>query len=622
MGKDSLQSGGGDPKPPASVKDLGFIPQPMVSWFSPIELINAGIKAALSMVFGIYADKREVQAALAKNEPKDYSDRKELWIDYVADLGDGWDATYSIARLIAEEKLILPAGKDSYTTQRGDILIMGGDQVYPTSNLEEYNNRLIGPYHCALPCVENNAPHLYAVPGNHDWYDGLATFIRLFGQKRWIGGWQTRQERSYFALKLPHGWWLWGIDIQLHADFDYPQLDFFKSVAEQMDAGSKVILCSAEPSWVYHEIKGKAAYKNFDFLTRRLLLPFGHEAVVAIAGDLHNYTRYKHEGGRQQRFISGGGGAYLYSTHNMPEELEIPNKDIIEKYQRESVYPPVKKSKRLALRSIFFPFMNMGFAAFLGIYYLFFAWCLQSESKNSVSFLSNPLNVVDGKVLNSSLLEQFSAVSLLSREGWPVILKGFGTVLAHSPSNIALLLLIFLGWAFFADAKSLLSRVLQATVHTVLHVILLLALMWTAARWNLHVLGLHLDSVPQVILFSIESVLAGGFLGGMIVGTFLCLNNLWFGTYTDEVLLCQKIPDYKNFLRLHINQQGKLTVYPVGIAKVPRKRNWNPFANSIKNRLRAWVLKSQAKKGEPWLEPAKGKIEDYAELIETPVEVD
>ena len=64
-----------------------------------------------------------------------------------------------------------------------------------------------GPLHggAAVPAGGRARPSLYAVPGNHDWYDGLTAFLRLFARQRdaTIGGWRTRQSRSYFAVRLP-----------------------------------------------------------------------------------------------------------------------------------------------------------------------------------------------------------------------------------------------------------------------------------------------------------------------------------------------------------------------------------------------------------------------------------
>ena len=49
---------------------------------------------------------------------------------------------------------------------------------------------------------------------------------------------------------------LWGIDVQLDSDVDLPQVDFFRSVAADMPSGSKIILCVAEPAWVYSGMRG------------------------------------------------------------------------------------------------------------------------------------------------------------------------------------------------------------------------------------------------------------------------------------------------------------------------------------------------------------------------------
>ena len=87
---------------------------------------------------------------------------------------------------------------------------------------------MAGPYAAALPAVSGHVPVLFAIPGNHDWYDGLTSFTRQFCQRRTIGAWQTEQFRSYFAAKLIRNWWIWGIDIQLGSDIDYPQLRYFR----------------------------------------------------------------------------------------------------------------------------------------------------------------------------------------------------------------------------------------------------------------------------------------------------------------------------------------------------------------------------------------------------------
>lgn len=36
-------------------------------------------------------------------------------------------------------------------------------------------------------------PHCFAIPGNHDWIDGLETFIKHILHKGWLGGWLLPQ---------------------------------------------------------------------------------------------------------------------------------------------------------------------------------------------------------------------------------------------------------------------------------------------------------------------------------------------------------------------------------------------------------------------------------------------
>ena len=172
-------------------------------------------------------------------------------MDYVADVGDGFDATYSIAYLLAQPSLPL----DGQILRRGQALVMGGEQVYPTpSTYEAYEDRFRWPYRAALPWVPPGVepPVPYALPGNHDSYDGLTAFLRVFARKQaHVGAWRTAQSRSYFALRPPHGWWLFAIDAQEGSYWDDPRLGYFRTkVREELAEGDRVILCTANRSWV------------------------------------------------------------------------------------------------------------------------------------------------------------------------------------------------------------------------------------------------------------------------------------------------------------------------------------------------------------------------------------
>jgi hypothetical protein len=231
-----------------------------VGWYDPIQLLRTAMMVATSTVFGRNADHRLIEALASedtKPKPYDYSgDERPFWIDYISDTGDGWRATYAVAFVAAQPQLDLPLGDRDVITERGSILVFGGDEVYPTASLYEYQTRLVAPYKAALPPATptTDAPHVFAVPGNHDWYDSLVSFSRLFCSKDFFARWRAPQERSYFALRLPRGWWLLGTDIQLGSDLDLPQQRYFETVAKLIGSGERIILCHAEPHWIYESI--------------------------------------------------------------------------------------------------------------------------------------------------------------------------------------------------------------------------------------------------------------------------------------------------------------------------------------------------------------------------------
>jgi hypothetical protein len=593
------------PPTPRSDKpeDLGFERQPMVDWMAPGQLMATGLKSVLSGIFGAYADKREVMAALhpdptlVKGE-EDYSDLPEIWVDYIADLGDGFDATYTMGRLVAQETLPLSDGSATYPTRRGQILVMGGDQVYPTASFKEYRNRLLQPYTAAFPCVQGEEPRLFAVPGNHDWYDGLSNFTRIFCQRRKIGGWKTVQRRSYFALRLPHRWWLWGIDIQLEGYIDQPQIDFFRYYIQEklMQPGDKVILCTAQPDWVYAADRPEA-FRSLGFLEDKTIRGEGKsEPRVVLTGDLHHYVRFESEDGSVQRITAGGGGAYLYATHQMPEKLDLQEgfRETARtvKYKNRKAFPDEATSSRIAFGALRLPWRSWKFGLFLAILYSLYAWIVQSASK------VRPELFRDLPEDKKSLLGFLSGLSP-SLESFGAALKMFIKVLAHSPASVVFTALIIGALYAFCQAKRPFSRFLIGAGHGLAHVLLNLGLMWIFGVINVHRLGLGIDTVPQVLLFIVEMLVIGGFLGGVLMAVYFLLCSVVGRFHTNEVFSSQRIADYKNFLRLHIDSTGNLTIYSVGVREVVKK----------------WRFNAGAQNGQPWFEPDGGQ-QIKAELIE------
>ena len=147
-------------------------------------------------------------------------------------------------------------------------------------------------------------PDVFAVPGNHDWYDSLVSFTRLFCSKQGFAGWRAPQRRSYFALRLPKGWWLLGTDLQLGSDIDAQQEAFFQDLSGRIGDSDRVIICHAEPHWLYETIyPNDYAYRS----VHRLEEHFGDRIKIFLAGDYHFYTRHAAADGRQ-KIVAGGGG--------------------------------------------------------------------------------------------------------------------------------------------------------------------------------------------------------------------------------------------------------------------------------------------------------------------------
>lgn len=111
---------------------------------------------------------------------------RPLYIDFVADTGDDRDVSLAVGRMIAATYTV--STKDGTgagrVLPRGDVLLMGGDIAYPVATADEIYRRLIEPWNIALRAVRHRGPTvkrlLIGVPGNHDWYDGLDGFGRLF----------------------------------------------------------------------------------------------------------------------------------------------------------------------------------------------------------------------------------------------------------------------------------------------------------------------------------------------------------------------------------------------------------------------------------------------------------
>lgn len=256
--------------------------------------------------------------------------------------------------------------------KKSDFMVVMSDVIYPAGDVNDYIN---GFY---IPFRKYDRP-IYALPGNHDWYDGLSGFmfhhcaaeplphLRLSLAGRSLGDrlvralWQraNRPDRDrlapyvherrletlkraddetpdprtpprpvqpapYFAIELEQ-LVLVAIDTGVGGELDAEQGHWLKRVSA---LPKHKVLLTGKPIWSRGTYRpGEIVWDGDAPKTARsetvddIVRDPGHRYVAAIGGDTHNFQRYpvRVEDGRTiQYVVAGGGGAYLASTHTIP----------------------------------------------------------------------------------------------------------------------------------------------------------------------------------------------------------------------------------------------------------------------------------------------------------------
>ena len=588
----------------------------MTGWYDPVRLVSIGIRVTEATVFGRLFDRRELMASLDPFDRADFNANcnfssaahlaadGNFWLDFCADTGDGWWPTHAVARLLARPELRpdrSPEGEPpSGPLLQGRVLVFGGDEVYPTASKDEYEAKLQAPFEDANT-REAGAPRLldrvlFALPGNHDWYDDLTAFTHLFANRhpprvgsaqspgRVVCGRDTRQTRSYFALKLPHNWWLCAWDVQLDGFIDQTQISFFEYVAQHIiEPGSNIILCVGQPVWAYCRDEVIPEFRNFAFAS--LIVSGGfprlddpaatrrHNVRLVLTGDAHHYAHFVERGTQPDVLVhyltSGQGGAFLHPTHWLEDTnvevkwqaaqplTQVPSgaspdgsslytrkfelvKDATGRESANAVFPDRTTSAELTWKNLGFIGINPQFAVFLGLLALFAAWLLHYGSL-----------VFHTTLAELRSLTTLQAVSALFR------------LLMVTPWPALMILGIAAAFIYFADHKKFWSRrVPIGAVHALAHVLTFLIVLFLVAR---HV-PLSLAADRWIVLLT--AVLCG-LINPTIFGAYLLVALNGFGFHWNEAFSSLRMENYKGFLRLKIDPQGNVTVYPIVIKDVP-----------------------------------------------------
>ena len=270
----------------------------------------------------------------------------DLYVDFVADTGDDVAVSRAVARLVfAPYELPDPDRPGRFlVAPRGEILLFGGDTAYPVATAQELMNRVIAPWDQVLQALpDDGRPRiLLGIPGNHDWYDGLDGFGRMFRRRppgvvagpnvtgispkmleyhaEWareflrggkvekpkalvLSGYTTVQNASYFALPLAPDLDMLAVDRQLTTT-DSRQTEFIGGYYQaRPDSATFAVL--PDPVFAFGD-----ASRTGTQMVESLHLDLAGRETFLLTGDIHHYER--HERGKLLHVIAGGGGAFLH----------------------------------------------------------------------------------------------------------------------------------------------------------------------------------------------------------------------------------------------------------------------------------------------------------------------
>jgi hypothetical protein len=357
--------------------------------------------------------------------------------------------------------------------------------------------------------------------------------------------------------------------------------------AERTQKPASVILCHAEPHWIratqYAGMDPTYNESNLQLLEKRL----GKDVAVFIAGDLHHYRRHEALDQSTQKITAGGGGAFLHPTHvgirgkkldriverglNEPSEGSKsdkkrrgqkpvePRQDRI--FELKKCFPPEEVSRKLCWRNLIFPYLKGNGSWTFGFV-------------TAVLYLLTTLSVV-ARIDDPRI--QAVQYTLGGITGTAIY------TLVTSPPTLLFVTLTVLGFIFFTDTHSLPYRIIMGGAHAIAHVLAAFAIallcvsfvagISTPDSWRFPIpLGGYYFNVDARMLLAALMIFIGGYvLGSFIMGLYLLISLNVFGRHSNEAFSSLAIQDWKNFLRLHIDKNGDLTIYPIGIRRVPRQ---------------------------------------------------
>lgn len=613
-----------------------------VSWYSPPVLLQAARELVSSMDFLRNSDRRELFTG--EFNPIEFVAERDgsFGFDFIADTGDGGNATHTLAE--AALRPSLQAEGAAAPLERPPLVVLGGDLAYPGASSLDYHYRFLEPFALAKPPVTAADPkgawaEVLAIPQNHDWFDSTTTFCRYFVDRshrpiEFVGAY-ARQKRTYFAAKLPHRWWILGLDFALKGDIDRNQ---FRDICAlwsphrngpRIEPGDNIILVYPEPYWTRKLSHGTpkgytARYQRLEYLLEGKpdadREAHGAQAHIRLrlAGDLHHYCRhytthgkYAEGTNRSTHLVTcGSGGAFLHTTHGSEvQDAKIIDRSLEQDTEPESLglrvrvglrddtcsenagkvdtldkivcYPDLETSRchaRTRLPLSIIAHWNFSYPWPQGIKAKAKQFFIQLWDSNlGFALCLGLLYGFNGYVNSIALSDSF-------------VPDGFQPIYFYDLNRS-----LFYDWLramFFSPFATLVNvvmiagcvrnawegtwgwywKLLSGLAHGLLHAVAVCLIYYAAAKLAFHWFPETTAFVRRGLLTWTLVTIFGAVAGALIFGIYFAIVNGWCRQLTNNASGAMAIQDYKGFLRFRITAE-QLDAHFLACDKVSRK--WN-----------------------------------------------
>jgi hypothetical protein len=416
-----------------------------------------------------------------------------------------------------------------------------------------------------------------------------------------------------------------------------------------MPSDARIILCTAKPAWLgrhrryritevlkalWRRIRGQqtAAPDSWDrllYFRKRTLGPdqelTQHPQIrLVISGDKHFYTRHKPTGGSDDVPLSGrepalvtagGGGAYLSSTLDARNKLDVPlfwESATTTEYTLDPAFPTRKKAWLIGVSGLWrLPIRNPALAVIFGVVYALFGWVARAGGTNGADASERRVeDLADGSFPSAVRTALDGIIDTTSGRALALVVAAalYGLAAAHkTPKVVAAAVwiphVVLQALAIGATVAIAAEIAIPNDGSTVLRWPLMIwaalaivslartAFLWfydRASEWRSSAVALG----GLIVLMVVEVFFAepGGnwtnfafvlslFLLGAIIGTVV------FAIYlvaaqsahvnTNELFVGLRHEGYKQFLRVHVTDDG-VEAFSIGYKRVARRSvTWN-----------------------------------------------